>query len=305
MFTSKSGAAALSIASNSLLIALKIVAGIITGSVSILAEAIHSLLDLVAAIIAFFAVRVSDKPPDKGHPFGHGKVENVSGVIEASLIFVAAGLIIYEAITKIIKGVEVELLGLGIVVMAVSIVVNILVSRNLLKVSRATDSIALEADASHLTTDVWTSAGVLAGLIVVSLTGTIILDPIIAISVALLIIKAAYNILRKSFGGLVDTSLPKNEEADIVACINRHGKSLVGFHKLRTRKSGSWRFIDLHLVMPKDTVLEEAHRVCDCLEDEYREKFPRTSITIHVEPCDTECDKCSMECCPKRPASLK
>lgn len=303
MFTSKSGAAALSIASNSILITLKIVAGIITGSVSILAEAIHSLLDLVAAIIAFFAVRVSDKPPDERHPFGHGKVENVSGVIEASLIFVAAGLIIYEAIRKIISGVEVELLGLGIGVMAVSIVVNILVSRKLLRVSRATDSIALEADARHLTTDVWTSAGVLVGLIAVSLTGATILDPIIAILVALLIIKAAYDILRKSFGGLIDTSLPKEEEADIIACISQHGQSLIGFHKLRTRKSGSWRFIDLHLVMPKGTVLEEAHQVCDCLEDEFKEKFPRTSITIHVEPCDMECDKCSMKCCPKRPGS--
>ena len=303
MFTSKSGAAALSIASNSLLIILKIFAGIITGSVSILAEAIHSFIDLVAAIIAFIAVRVSDKPPDERHPFGHGKVENVSAVIEASLIFVAAGLIIYEAVRKMITGVEVELLGLGIGVMAVSMVVNILISRKLLRVSRATDSIALEADARHLTTDVWTSAGVLAGLIIVSLTGISILDPIIAILVALLIIKAAYDILKKSFGGLIDTSLPEEEESSVTACISHHGKSLVGFHKLRTRKSGSWRFIDLHLVMPQGTVLEEAHSVCDCLEGEFKEKFPRTSITIHVEPCDMECDKCSMECCPKRPVS--
>jgi len=303
MFSSKSGAAALSIASNSLLIILKIVAGIATGSVSILAEAIHSFLDLVAAIIAFIAVRVSDKLPDERHPFGHGKVENVSGVIEASLIFVAAGLIIYEAIRKLITGAEVELLGLGIGVMAISMIVNILVSRKLLKVSRATDSIALEADARHLTTDVWTSAGVLVGLIAVSLTGATILDPIIAILVALLIIKAAFDILKKAFGGLIDTSLPIEEEAIITACISHHGKSLVGFHKLRTRKSGSWRFIDLHLVMPKSTILEEAHMVCDCLEGEFKEKFPHTSITIHVEPCYMECDKCSMKHCPERPGS--
>jgi len=303
MLASKSQAAALSIASNSFLIILKIVAGVITGSVSILAEAIHSLLDLLAAIIAFVAVRVSDKPPDERHPFGHGKVENISGVIEASLIFIAAGLIIYEAIKKIVTGVEVELLGLGICVMAVSMVVNMLVSRKLLKVSRATDSIALEADARHLTTDVWTSAGVLAGLVAVNLTGATILDPIIAILVALLIIKAAYDVLKKAFGGLIDTSLPKEEESSIKSCISHHGKSLVGFHKLRTRKSGSWRFIDLHLVMPKGTILDETHQVCDCLESELKEKFPRTSITIHVEPCDMECGKCPMENCPQRTAT--
>jgi len=296
MLATKPAAAGLSITSNSLLIILKIVAGVITGSISILAEALHSLLDLTAAIIAFFAVRISDRPADEQHPFGHGKAENISGVVEAGLIFVAAGIVIYEAIKRLIAGVTVELLELGIGVMAVSIVVNILVSRRLLKVSRATDSIALEADAAHLTTDVWTSAGVLVGLVVVRLTGVVILDAIIALAVALFILKAAYDVFRKSFGGLIDIRLPEAEENEIMSCIREHSGQLVGFHELRTRKAGSQRFIDLHLVMPKNASVEEAHRMCDHLEQDLKSRLANTSITIHVEPCSIECDQCSVPC---------
>lgn len=296
MLNSKPAAAALSITSNSLLVVIKTVAGIITGSISILAEAIHSLLDLVAAVIAFLGVRVSDKPADEQHPFGHGKAENISGVIEAGLIFIAAGIIIYEAIKRLSTVATLELAELGIAIMAVSVVVNIFVSRHLLKVSRATDSIALEADARHLTTDIWTSAGVLVGLVVVRLTGLTILDPIIALVVAIFILKAAYDVLRKSYTGLVDTRLPGPEEAEIRRCIMEHSHRLVGFHQLRTRKAGSHRFIELHLVMPKDASVAEAHRVCDHLEQDLKKRLRMVSITIHVEPCSIECDQCSIPC---------
>ncbi len=210
---SKPKAAAISIVSNSLLILLKIVAGVLTGSISLIAEAIHSVTDLVAAIIAFISVRISDRPADDRHPFGHGKAENISGVVEGVLIFIAAGIIIYQGIERLIVGATLELLEIGIGIMAVSIVVNVLVSRNLLKVSRATDSLALEADARHLTTDVVTMVGVLIGLVIIRVTGLNILDPIIAILVALLIMKTAYDITKKSFGGLMDVGLPKTEEA--------------------------------------------------------------------------------------------
>ena len=300
MFETKPKAAGLSIASNSLLILLKIAAGLITGSIAILAEAIHSLLDLVAAVIAFLSVRISDKPADKLHPYGHGKVENISGAVEGGLIFVAAGIIIYEAIKRLITSALIELVEVGIVVMAVSIVVNIFVSRHLLKVSRSTDSIALEADARHLTTDVLTSLGVLVGLVVVRLTGLNVLDPIIALVVALLIIKAAYDITKKSFLGLMDTRLPKVEEDKIMSSIIEHSGELVGVHKFRTRKAGSQRYIDLHLVMPKNVSIEEAHRMCDHLEQHVRNKFKNTSITIHVEPCDGKCPRCSIITCEIR-----
>ena len=296
MFSVKSRAAAVSVASNSTLILLKIVAGILTGSISLIAEAVHSTMDLAAAIIAFFSVRISDNPADDEHPFGHGKAENVSGVVEGLLIFVAAGIIIYEAIKKIITGPRLEYVEIGIGMMALSIVVNVIVSRYLLKVAKHTDSVALEADAKHLTTDVLTMIGVLVGLVLARITGLAIFDPITALVVAAMIIKAAYDITKKSFGGLMDTRLPKSEEDTIAAIINEHANKLAGFHEMRTRKAGSHRFVDLHLVLPNKVSLEEAHSMCDHLEDDIKVKLTNVNMTIHVEPCDTTCQTCTVAC---------
>jgi cation diffusion facilitator family transporter len=302
MATEKTRAAAVSIASNTLLILLKIIAGIVTGSISLIAEAIHSLMDLAAAIVAFFSVRVSDKPADVEHPFGHGKAENISGVVEAILIFVAAIIIVYQAVGRIIHGETLETLEIGIIIMLASIIVNFVVSRYLLKISRKTDSIALEADAGHLTTDVMTMAGVFFGLIIVRIGKAFganlnIVDPIVAIAVSLLIIRTAYILTRKAFGGLVDVKLPEVEEANIKAAITEHfGDEVVGFHQLRTRKAGSQRYIDLHLVMPKHITLEEAHQMCDHLEKDMTTRLQHTDITIHVEPCDGKCAPCKLKC---------
>jgi cation diffusion facilitator family transporter len=296
----KSKAAAVSIASNTSLILLKLLAGVITGSVSLIAEAIHSVMDLVAAIVAFVSVRISDNPADKQHQFGHGKAENLSGVIEGILILVAAGLIVNEAIHKIKAGVHLEIVEVGIAIMAVSIVVNILVSRYLFKVSKATDSIALEADATHLTTDVMTMGGVFIGLIVVRLTGLYFLDPIIAILVALLIVKAAIDIIRKSYGGLMDVSLPEKEQALIESCIMEHNDRIVEFHRLRTRKAGSHRQVDVHLVIPKATKVDEAHSLCDHLETDIEGILHNTEVNIHVEPCVALCTECSVMVCEIR-----
>lgn len=296
MFTRKSKAAAISIASNTTLILLKLVSGLITGSVSLIAEAIHSIMDLAAAIVAFVSVSISDRPADRQHPYGHGKAENISGVIEGLLIFVAAGFIIYEAIQRIITRVELEFLELGIILMFVSIVVNTVVSRYLHKISRSTDSLALEADATHLSTDVLTMAGVLLGLIVVRITGLTVIDPVIALAVALVIIKAAFTITKKSFGGLMDTRLPEKEEAAIIACLAEHKELVVGFHKLRTRKAGSFRQVDLHLVIPKALHLDEAHQICDHLERHITGLLDSTDVTIHMEPCKSECRRCTTVC---------
>jgi cation diffusion facilitator family transporter len=292
----KTKAAAISIASNSFLIILKIVAGILTGSISLIAEAIHSTMDLIAAIIAFFSVRISDKAADEQHPFGHGKAENISGVSEGILIFVAAGIIIYEAVQKIIFGTQLELVEIGIGLMALSIVANLLVSRYLSKIAKQTDSLALEADSKHLTTDVLTMVGVFIGLVLVRVTGWKIFDPITALVVSLLIIKAAYDITRKSFGGLMDTRLPKTEEETIKAIIKDHSTALTGFHEMRTRKAGSQRFVDLHLVLPRKISLESAHEMCSHLEDDLEKRFPNIDVTIHTEPCEAECDGCRAIC---------
>ena len=296
MFQTKTSAAGLSVLSNTLLILLKVVAGLLSGSISIIAEAIHSGIDLVAAGIAFFSLRIAGRPADREHPFGHGKVENISGTIEAGLIFVAAGFIIYHAIDRIIAGAVIEYLSVGIAVMAVSVVVNVLVSRHLLRIARETDSIALEADARHLTTDVYTSLGVLAGLIVVRISGLNILDPIIAIGVALFILRTAYDVIRRAFPPLIDVRLPEDEEMLIASCIIEHYGEMVGFHELRTRKAGSERYIDLHLVMAKNASIEEAHRLCDHMEEDIKSKLFNASVTIHVEPCEMTCEECPTSC---------
>lgn len=296
MFRTKTGAAGLSVLSNTLLILLKLVAGILTGSVSIIAEAIHSGIDLLAALIAFVSLRIAGRPADREHPFGHGKVENVSGTIEAVLIFVAAIFIIYQAINRIIAGAIVEYLSIGIAVMAISVVVNIIVSRHLLRIAMDSDSIALEADARHLTADVYTSLGVLVGLVVVQVTGLNILDPIIAICVSIFILRAAYNLTRRAFPPLIDTRLPEDEEALIESIMSEHMGELVGFHELRTRKAGSERYIELHMMMARDASVERAHSLCDHLEEDIKSRLPNIHVTIHIEPCDVDCDTCPDSC---------
>ncbi len=281
------------------LIALKVAVAIITGSISILAQAVDSSLDLLAVVVTFIAIRVATKPADREHPFGHGKVENIAAMVQAGLIFTVGGLIIYSAVHRMIIGATVELAEAGIGVMLVSMIVSIFLSRYLFRVSRAVDSIALEANAQNIAVDVYSTAAVLVGLVVVRFTGLNILDPILALAVAGLILKTGYDVLRKSFGELIDVKLPEAEEGIIRACIMKYNYRMVAFHDLRTRKAGSHRYIDLHLVMPKNESVAGAHGVCDRLEKDIRNKLPRAHITIHVEPCTTECHQCSVSCALK------
>jgi len=296
MFSTRSGAARLSLVVVIGLFVLKVVAAAITGSISILAQAADSFLDLFAIVVTFFAISIATKPADEEHPFGHGKVENIAAIVQAMLIFTVGGLIIYSAVRRIIAGTTVELTEAGIGVMLVSIIASIFLSRHLLKVSRTIDSIALQATARNIAADVYSAAAVLAGLIAIRVTGLYILDSIIALLVALLILKVAYDVLRRSFGGLIDVKLPEAEESAIRSCIMEHGGELVGFHELRTRKSGSWRFIDLHLVVPKYASVEQAHNLCDHLELDIETRLSFTSVTIHIEPCTIECDQCDVSC---------
>jgi len=278
----KVNVARLSILSNSTLIILKVVAGILSGSVSIISEAIHSSMDLVAALIAFFAVKVSDNPPDSRHPYGHGKIENISGVIEALLIFVAAIWIIYEAVRKL-TGAPYELgaIGIGFSVMVISAVVNILVSKQLYKVAKETNSVALEADALHLKTDVYTSFGVAAGLGLIMLTGIKWLDPAVAIIVAFFIIFESYSLLKRAFSPLLDTAW-KDEDIEVLE--NRLKNLEVNYHDLRTRIAGNYLFIDLHIQIPENVSVGDAHKYCDKIESELTGVYQNLNVTIHVEP---------------------
>jgi cation diffusion facilitator family transporter len=274
--------ARLSILSNTTLIILKVVVGLLSGSVSIISEAIHSSMDLVAALIAFFSVRVSDNPPDSKHPYGHGKIENISGVIEALLIFIAAGWIIIEAVKKLTgNNIELESIGLGVIVMLVASIVNTLVSMRLYKVARQTNSVALEADALHLKTDVYTSLGVAIGLGLIMLTRKSWLDPVVAMLVALFIIFESVNLLKKAFSPLMDVAWKESEISNLEDTLS-HMK--VNYHELRTRIAGNYRFIDLHIEIPAEVSVGNAHKYCDEIENELKSRYQNLNITIHVEP---------------------
>ncbi|MFA6363964.1 cation diffusion facilitator family transporter [Methanoregula sp.] len=296
----KEQTAHLSVISNSCLVVMKFVVGFAIGSVSIISEAIHSSMDLLAAVIAFFSVKKSAEPPDAGHSFGHGKFEDISGLIEALLIFVAAIVIIVEGVLKLLSGSEQEfsptLLYAGIAVMGISVLANWYVSSRLMKVAKETESIALESDAWHLRTDIYTSLGVFVGLILIHFTGITVLDPIIAIAVGLVILNAAYDLLKRSFADLIDHSIPKIDEDRIKAIICEHASEYAGFHGLRTRRSGPEIFIEFHLVVPGEVSVTQSHDLADHLESDLLVEYPRANVTIHIEPCNKGCNRCGSFC---------
>jgi cation diffusion facilitator family transporter len=287
--------ARLSIISNTSLIVIKLAAGLISGSVSVISEAIHSSMDLLAAIIAFFSVKISDTPADKTHPYGHGKFENVSGVIEAILIFIAAVWIIVEAIEKLLHPKPIDSFELGFLVMFVSAAINVYVSGRLYKVARETESVALEADALHLKTDVYTSLGVGCGLLLIWIGKFIwkdvnlnFLDPIVAILVALFILRESFTLLRNAYYPLLDTAMSDDEIKIIYDALEVRS---LHYHGLKTRKAGHYRFADLHLEMPSSLSLKDVHDVCDAIETELQDKIKNLDINIHVEPLEADSKK--------------
>lgn len=285
MIRTKSGAAALSIASNALLIAIKLAAAAITGSIAILTEAIHSLIDLVASVIAFVSVRKADEPADADHPYGHEKVESLAATIEGLLILVGAAIIVFEATHRLVVGAKVEMIGVGIAVMGFSVVANLAVSTVLSRQAKAHDSPALEGDAAHLRTDAMTSAGVLVGLAVVELTGNASFDSITALLVAGAIVVAGIRIVRRSSGVLVDETLPGEEMDRIEAAIaSARTEEVAGYHKLRARRAGARRYIDLHVQYRSGTSLERAHELSHALRDAIESTIPRAEVMIHAEP---------------------
>ncbi|WP_018608641.1 cation diffusion facilitator family transporter [Uliginosibacterium gangwonense] len=285
----KSRVALLSVGSNTLLIILKLIVGLLSGSVSIISEAIHSTMDLAAAVIAFFSVRVSDLPPDADHPYGHEKWENVSGVIEGALIVIAAGWIIYEAAHKLLAASPIESVGLGFGVMAISALVNALVSARLYKIAREEQSIALEADALHLKADVYTSLGVAGGLGLIWITGWTILDPIVAILVAIFILREAFSLINNAFLPLIDTSLPEAELEIVRKVVSHYADEVLDLHDLRSRRSGKTRHIDMHLIMHRSRTLEQAHALCDRIEAEISIQLDHAKVLIHPECCASTC----------------
>lgn len=290
----KQKVARLSIISNTVLTMGKLGAGLAMGSVSVISEAIHSGMDLIASAIAFISVSASGKPADREHRYGHGKFENIAAIIEALLILGAAALIIVQSVPKLFGGTEVESLGLGAMVMGGSALVNFWVSQRLMSTAKRTDSPALAADAWHLRTDVYTSLGVFAGIIAIKLTGLVILDPIIALGVTAFIVKAAIDLIRESISSIVDASLPENEEQLIREVLEQHSAHYVQFHNLRTRRAGPDRHVDLHLVVPRRKPIISAHDLCDRIEEDVQKNLPGVHVLIHAEPCKPGVSDCTI-----------
>jgi cation diffusion facilitator family transporter len=288
MSVKRSRAAAVSIVSNTSLIALKVVAGLITGSVAILTEAIHSSVDLAASFIAYFSVRQAETPADEEHRYGHEKFENVAAAAEGVLILIGSGVIVYAAIRSLVLGPELDSLGLGIAVVAFATAVNLVVSTWLYRQARLSQSAALEGDAAHLRTDAYTSAGVLVGLALAQITGAHWLDPAIALVIAGAIVVTGTRILARSWGVLVDEALPDAEQAAIREAIEAFaGRGVVGYHQLRTRRAGARRYVDLHVQFRSGTSLEDAHGTAHALQDEIERRLPGgTDVLIHLEPAD-------------------
>jgi cation diffusion facilitator family transporter len=291
----KSRAAIFSVASNAFLVAAKFGVGLAIGSVSVISEAIHSAVDLLAAVIAWFAVRFSDQPADREHPYGHGKMENLSGAIEALLIFVAAAWIIWEAVHKLLAGGDVESPGWGALVMAVSAALNFAVSANLMRVGRKHDSMALVADAMHLRVDVWTSLGVLGGMLVLWSCAWLIpgvpmswIDPVTAIVVALLIVKAAWDLTRQATGALLDEALPETD-LERIRDFAREDAKIKSLHDLRTRKSGAERMVDAHIAVPADLTVYDGHAAAHGFKDRILLHWPNANVNVHLDPCDGSC----------------
>jgi cation diffusion facilitator family transporter len=283
----KTRAAAVSIVSNSCLIVLKLAAGLVTGSVGLLSDAIHSLMDLIASLIAWASVRKADAPADASHRYGHEKLEDLAAGAQAFLLLVGAAFIAIEAIRRLINGGQLESIGVGIAVAGVAAVVNLAVSTYLERTGRATGSSALHATAADLRTDAIVSFCVLVSLVLVKLTGAHWVDSVVGLLVAAAITRTGVRILVDASRRLADEALPADELAALQQVVESFvGEEVVGFHDLRARHVGSHHQVDLHLQFAAGTSLERAHYVSHQLQDAIVARLPGTTVLVHLEPED-------------------
>ena len=252
----------------------------------LLADALESGVNLVAAFAALVALHVAAQPADEGHPYGHGKAEYFSSWLEGALIVVAAAAIAVTAIDRLLHQQALQAIGAGLAVSVVATAINFAVARVLLRVGTRHHSIALEADGRHLMTDVWTSVGVVVGVGAVALTGQRWLDPAVALAVALNIVRAGFSLVRRSAQGLMDSALPNVDQATIRAILDRYRDDGIDYHALRTRQAGARRFIELHLLVPGAWTVQRGHDVMERIEAQIRERIPNATMSIHLEPIE-------------------
>jgi len=296
--------ARLSIYSNSFLVVSKLIIGFLSGSVSVISEAVHSGLDLFSSFIAYYSVKNSSLPADDEHKFGHGKIESLSGFTEGILIIFAGLLIVFESIKKLIEPTDIDKIGLAIIVMFLSSLINSIIARKLFKVSIKNNSIALKADAMHLMIDVYTSLGVMFSLFIIWLMEFLFkgkhfhfLDPLCAIIISFIIIKTGYKLIKESSVELIDTSLDAKEIETIKKLILSNDL-ILSFKNLKTRKSGNLKFIEFDIIFDEKLSLKDAHREADNISAKIREDLKDSQIIIHMEPCTKQCsDKECLDNC--------
>lgn len=276
----------LSVAASVITMAMKFTAYWITNSIGLLSDAAESIINLVASVVAFVALVISARPADETHPYGHEKIEYFSSGVEGTLILFAAIGIIYSAFHRLLNPQALQDLDIGLTIGLAAAALNFVVARLLLTAAKQHDSITLEADARHLLTDVWTSVVVIASLLVVRFTAITIIDPIIALAVGANIIFSGVNLLKRSFHGLMDYRLPANEMTILENILHKHVGAHRAFHNLRTRKSGSQRFIEFHLLVPGNMLVKAAHDLSEHIENDIRQQLANTTVTVHVEPED-------------------
>jgi cation diffusion facilitator family transporter len=278
----------LSIAAAAATIALKTAAYLVTGSVGLLSDAIESIINLVAAVVALGMLSIAARPPDESHLYGHGKAEYFSSSLEGLLILAAAGGIAWTAIQRLIHPRPLEQLGLGLTVSAAAGLINFAVARVLLSAGKRHRSISLEADAHHLMTDVWTSVGVIGGVAVVALTGWQVLDPLVALAVSVNIIWTGFNLLRRSVAGLMDASLPQKDQQAIETVLAKYRERGIQFHALLTRQAASRRFISVHVLVPGDWTVHDSHHIAEDIEQDIRNEVGDANVFTHLEPVEDE-----------------
>lgn len=278
----------LSIAAALITITLKTVAYLLTSSVGLLSDAIESVVNLIGGFMALWMLTIAARPEDESHMFGHSKAEYFSSGMEGSLILLAAGSIAYTAIQRLLHPQVLEQLGLGMVISLAASLINFAVAFILKKAGKKFNSITLEADAAHLMTDVWTSAGVILAIIIVSITNWTILDPIIALVVATNIVWTGLTLIRKSVSGLMDGALPVKELSKVEQVLDKYRQNGIHFHALRTRLSASRRFISVHILVPGEISVHDGHHIAEDLEFDLLNLFDNAVIFTHLEPLEDE-----------------
>ncbi len=289
-----------SIVLNFLLFISKLIIGILTMSMAIISDSIDSGIDVVTSAMARYSVKLAHEPADERHSYGHGKYENLSGLIQAIIIVVIALVIIMEAFRRLLSGVVLESLGLGIGIMLISIIIKLGLSRNMLGIAKKHESVAMEANALNLRADVWMSVGVMLSLVIITLGEPYIdnieyIDPVFAIIIGLVIMKAAFGIARQSSEDLLDAQLPEDELGLVKDILERYSTELLEYHRFRARRSGNERHIDMHIVVPRDTSLKDAHTITDNIEKEIMGSIKNATVVIHVDPCKGECMECGKQ----------